>query len=117
MTPALTFVHAFARGDLDEIEGLLAEAFSFRGPLLVAKSRDAFVQSLREDPPTRAIVTLRRHVVSGNEEAVLYDLIVPGRSILLVAQWSREEAGRLVEMDLVFDTSGVGQSKSEHDMK
>lgn len=102
---ALAFLDRFCAGDVEGLAALLAPELRVAGPLYRLDSREAYLEALRADPPLRCGYRLLSITEAADEALVLYDYRRPGGA-LTIAQHFRLRDGLIVEMLLVFDTTG-----------
>lgn len=107
---SVAFAEAFCSGDLERLASFLTADFQLRGPLFTFDSREAYLQSLREDPPERGGCRVLHATGNGEDAAVLYEYR-KASSTVLVAQFSRLSGGLITEVRLVFDTADVSEPR------
>ncbi len=100
---AVEFVRRFAAGDVDGLELLLAEDLQLAGPYLQVKSRAAYLEALRKDPPEPCGVRVLSVTDDGDTVAVFYEY-EKRDTTLTVAQLFRFSDQRINEICLVFDS-------------
>ena len=106
-TTAFAYLAAFCAGDVAGVEATLAEPFSLKGPLFSFNSKQAYLASLRRDPPQATRFELIEMFESGDAVAVFYDYIKP-HARNTIAQLFRFRGGKIAEVMLVFDSAAVG---------
>ncbi len=99
---AVEFVRRFAAGDVDGLEPLLAEDLQLAGPYLQVKSRAAYLEALRRDPPEPCGVRVLSVTDNGDTVAVFYEYEKRDMT-LTIAQLFRFSDQRISEIRLVFD--------------
>ena len=99
---AVEFVRRFAAGDIDGLEPLLAQDLQLAGPYLQVKSRAAYLEALRSEPPEPCGVRVLSVTDNGDTVAVFYEYEKRDRT-LTIAQLFRFSGQRISEIRLVFD--------------
>lgn len=103
---AVEYVHQFCNANIDGVEANLASNFQLRGPLFEFDSRNAYIASLRENPPEPAAYEILDVSESENTVSVYYSYEKSTGSII-IAQLFRFNGGKICETLLVFDSVGV----------
>lgn len=108
---SLEFVRAFCDADVDRIASLLTDEFRLSGPFLRADSREEYIQSLRDRPPeTGGEFELLQSFEAEDDTCLIYEYSRSGSSVL-IAQWTRCDAGKIAEMWLIFDSRPAGSTR------
>jgi len=82
----LEYLKCFCEGNISGVEALLALDFQLAGPLYTFKSRDEYIQSLREEPPKPSRYEIIGMAESNTGISVFYEYNKPsGR--LTIAQF------------------------------
>jgi hypothetical protein len=102
----LEFLRCFCSADIEALEPLLSEDLCFSGPYHRFRSRDAYIRSLRNDPPEKCSYRLIGLAEAGNEVYVFYDYEKPDESVT-IAQLCRFKDDKIGEILLVFDSRGA----------
>lgn len=102
----LEYLKCFCEGDISGVDAVLALDFQLTGPLYTFKSRDEYIQSLREDPPKPSRYTIREIAESDTGISVFYEYDKPSGS-LTIAQFFKLRGGQICEILLVFDTKSL----------
>lgn len=102
---ALEFLKCFCSGDVEGMAPLLADDLQFRGPLFQFDSSDAYLQSLRDDPPEKCGCRVVSVTEGEGSVSIYYDYEKSGMP-LAIAQLFRFRNDRISEILLVFDTAG-----------
>lgn len=102
---ALAYVQAFCAGDLDRLETLFTPDLKFEGTFHTYRSRAAYMESLRSDPPERAGFDVRSVTEDEESVAIFYAYQKPDRTLTL-AQLFKVKDRRICEVLLVFDGRG-----------
>jgi ketosteroid isomerase-like protein len=102
------YLDRFTAGDLAGAADLLAEDFSFRGPMLHADGRDAFLQGASALGPIVRGNEMLRQWEDGDEVCSVYEFKVQtpvGAASIPMTEWVRVRDGKLVSARLIFDTA------------
>ena len=102
----LEFLSCFCNGDIDALEPLLAEDLRFTGPFHRFDCRDAYIGSLKEDPPEKTGYRVLSLAESGDDVCVFYDYEKSDQSVT-IAQLCKFKDRKIGEILLVFDGRGV----------
>ena len=105
---AARYLEAFASGDSTTTRTLLADDFTFRGPMAEIDGADGFIT---ETAPLASIVDghdVLRLWEDGNEVCVVFDLNVrtpAGAGSVSMCEWLTVVDGLITSSRLVFDTA------------
>jgi len=102
------YLAAFCAGDLAQARGLMAEDFSFRGPLAQADTKDTFFANVAPLAPLMRGYRLLRQWADGDDVCSVYEfkLATPvGAGSVLVSEWNTVRDGRLASSRLIFDSA------------
>jgi ketosteroid isomerase-like protein len=102
------YLDRFTSGDLEGASELLAEDFSFEGPMLKAEGRDAFLEGASGLGPIVRGHRMLRQWEDGEEVCSVYEFEVEtpiGAGSIPMTEWARVRDGRLVSARLIFDTA------------
>ncbi len=102
------YLDRFSDGDLEGARELLAEDFSFRGPMLEAEGRDAFLQGAAQLAPIVRGNQMLRQWEEGEEVCSIYEFSIEtpaGAGSIPMAEWVRVRDGKLLSARLIFDTA------------
>jgi ketosteroid isomerase-like protein len=113
MLPASNVVRHYlttlAKGDLDDVRGLLADDFTFRGPRMdSALDKEAFLSDFGGKFDHVQDLRVLRQVVDGEEVVTLYELDAqtPAASVtFLMTEWNTVQDSQVASALLVFDTA------------
>ena len=101
---ALEFLRRFCAGDVDGLTPLLAEDLRFAGPLYQFSSNDAYLETLRNDPPERCGYRVLSVTESDDSVSIYYDYEKRDGAIT-VSQLFKFRDDKIGELLLVFDVS------------
>lgn len=102
------YLDRFTSGDLDGARDLLAEDFSFTGPVLQAEGRDEFLAGASGLAPIVRGAEMLRQWEDGEEVCSVYEFKVEtpvGAGSIPMTEWCRVRDGKLVSARLIFDTA------------
>ena len=97
-------------GDADGAAELLADEFTFAGPILQANSKAEFLAGSAALGPIVRGCDIRRQWVDGDEVCSIYDFKVEtpaGAGSIPMAEWSVVRGDKLVSSRLLFDTAAM----------
>ncbi len=95
----------FYEKDLDKLRPLLADSFVFEGPFYTFNTAEAYINSLKTDPPAEFKYEILRSWEDEHGACLIYRFAKPGISTLM-SQWFEVKAGKITKTLLIFD-SGV----------
>lgn len=96
----------FSGRDFERLRPLLADDFSFDGPLYKYGSADQYIRALTADPPRGfAYETIRAYEDEGSA-CLVYVFTKPGVEAKMAQLWE-VEGGRVTRTLLLFDASGL----------
>lgn len=105
----VAYLDLFTSGRRDEAFGLLADDFSFEGPLVQAKSKAEFDAGVPVELGMMARGTnIHQSFEKGNEVCLIYDfnLETPVASgSVLMCEWFQVNDGKIASSRLIFDTA------------
>ncbi|HZD03210.1 MAG TPA: nuclear transport factor 2 family protein [Actinomycetes bacterium] len=113
MSPADVFrayLERFTSGDVDGAAELLADEFSFNGPILQAAGKAEFLAGSGTAAAIARGCHIHRQWVDGDEVCSIYDFAVEtpaGAGSIPMAEWCVVRDGRLVSSRLLFDTAAM----------
>jgi len=103
-----SYLERFTRGDVEGAAEMLAEGFTFKGPILESTGKaDFLVGSASAAVMARGCEILRQWV-DGDTVCSIYDFKIetPQRAgSIPMAEWSVIEGGKMVSSRLIFDTA------------
>lgn len=102
---AMEFLRCFCAGDVNGLTVLLAEDLQFAGPLYQFRSRDAYVNVLKNDPPEQCGYQVLNITESGESVSIFYEYTKRDRAIT-IAQLFKFRLHKIHEILVVFDGRG-----------
>jgi hypothetical protein len=102
---AMEFLRCFCAGDINGLVPLLAEDLQFKGPFYQFSSSDAYLDSLKNDPPEKCGYRVFSVMESGDSVSIYYDYEKSDGSIT-IAQLFTFKNQKIREILLVFDGRG-----------
>jgi hypothetical protein len=103
------YLDALTSSDLDGAASVLADDFTFLGPMgFVISGRDAFLAQTAGKYDHARGYTMLRQWADEHDVCSIYELAVEttaSATSILMAEWSTVHDGRLTSSRLVFDTS------------
>ncbi|GMQ85858.1 MAG: hypothetical protein BMS9Abin07_1426 [Acidimicrobiia bacterium] len=103
-----TYLDAFTSGDIDGAMDLIADDFSFAGPIVQSEGKQAFVEGSQAAQAIAKGYTMLRQFEDGDDVVSLYEFelgapATPGT--VLMSEWNTVRHGKLTSARLVFDTA------------
>jgi ketosteroid isomerase-like protein len=105
-----SYLERFSKGDVDGAAELLAEDFTFNGPILQSTGRAAFLSGSATAAAMARGCEIQRQWVDGDTVCSIYDFKVEtpvGAGSIPMAEWSVIKGGKLVSSRLIFDTADM----------
>ena len=105
-----SYLERFTAGDVDGAAELLAEEFTFVGPMLQANGKTEFLAGSAGLGPIVRGYEMHRQWVDGEEVCSVYDFKIEtpiGAGSIPMAEWSVVRDGKLVSSRLLFDTAAM----------
>jgi hypothetical protein len=105
-----TYLERFTSGDAEGAAELLADEFTFDGPVLRANGKAEFLAGAANLAPIVRGCELHRQWVDGDQVSTFYDFKIEtpiGAGSIPMAEWSVVRDGKLVSSRLVFDTAAM----------
>jgi hypothetical protein len=105
-----SYLERFTSGDADGAAKLLADEFTFVGPMLQANSKAEFLAGSAALGPIVRGCDIHRQWVDGDEVCSIYDFMIEtpaGAGSIPMAEWSVVRGGKLVSSRLLFDTAAM----------
>jgi ketosteroid isomerase-like protein len=102
------YLAAFWSGDFDKARSLVADDFSFRGPLAQADNKETFFASAAPLAPIVRGYRLVRQWEEGDDVCTVYEckLETPvGTGSVPISEWNTVRSGRVAAARLMFDTA------------
>ncbi len=101
----MEFLRCFCAGDINGLVPLLAEDLQFTGPFHHLSSSDAYLDSLKNDPPEKCGYRVLNVMESGDSVSIYYDYEKSDGAIT-IAQLFTFKNQKIREILLVFDGRG-----------
>lgn len=108
---AMEFLRRFCARDIDGLAPLLAGDLQFTGPFHRFGSSEAYLESLRDDPPEQSSYRVLSVTESADSVSVCYDY-EKSNATITVAQLFTFENQKISALLLVFDGWPFGQQES-----
>jgi SnoaL-like domain len=105
-----TYLERFTAGDADGAAELLADEFTFVGPVLQANNKAEFIAGAASLGPIVRGCAMQHQWVDGDQVCSFYDFQIEtpvGSGSIPMAEWSVVREGKLVSSRLVFDTAAM----------
>lgn len=104
------YLERFAGGDVTGAADLLADEFTFDGPILQAKDKAEFLAGSTAAAAMARGCTIHRQWADGEDVCSVYDFNIQtpaGAGAIPMAEWSVIRDGKLVSSRLLFDTAAM----------
>ncbi len=99
-----SFMKAMEKGDFAEARGLLADRFSFQGPIDTFDRPEQYLESLKKLHAIIERVEVKKVFVDGDDVCLLYDMVTrTPAGTAFIAEWHRVKGGKIAEIRVVFD--------------
>jgi SnoaL-like domain len=105
-----SYLERFTAGDVGGAAELLADDFTFAGPMLQASGKAEFLAGSSGLAPIVRGYTMHRQWADGDDVCSIYDFEIEtpaGTGSIPMAEWSVVRDGRLVSSRLLFDTAAM----------
>ncbi|MEN8166176.1 MAG: nuclear transport factor 2 family protein [Pseudomonadota bacterium] len=102
---ARAYLRCFCEGDVGGLAPLLAPDLSFTGTTHTYHSAEAYLRSLRADPPEKCACRLLSLTEDGDSVAVFYEYVKP-EHVMTIAQLFEVRNQQINKILLVFDGRG-----------
>ena len=102
------YLSAFESNDMDRARALVAEDFSFEGPMLQTDGKEAFFEATQGLPSIIKGHEILKQFEDGDEVCTIYDFEIEtpaGTGSVTMSEWCTVENGRLKSARLLFDTA------------
>ncbi len=102
------YLSAFESGDMDRARALVADDFSFEGPMLQVDGKDAFFEAVSDLASIIKGHTILKQFEDGDDVCSIYDFEIEtpaGAGSVTMSEWCTVRDGRLTSARLVFDTA------------
>lgn len=104
------YLERFASGDIDGAADLLADEFTFHGPILQADSKADFLAGSTAAAQMARGCEIHRQWVDGDAVCSIFDFKVEtpvGAGSIPMAEWAVVRDGKLVSSRLIFDSAAM----------
>ncbi len=106
------YLSAFTSGDMKTAQSLVADDFTFDGPMMQVEGKKAFFAGTTQLAPISRGFKMLRQFEDGDEVCSIYEFEVgspatPGS--VLMTEWCTVRDGQLASSKLVFDTAAFGK--------
>lgn len=105
-----TYLERFTGGDVAGAAELLADEFTFDGPILQAKDKAEFLAGSTAAAAMARGCTIHHQWSDGEDVCSVYDFEIEtpaGAGAIPMAEWSVIRDGKLVSSRLLFDTAAM----------
>jgi SnoaL-like domain len=105
-----TYLERFTAGDVDGAGDLLADEFTFHGPILQADGKAEFLAGSTTAAQIARGCEIHRQWVDGEAVCSIYDFKIEtpvGAGSIPMAEWSVIRDGKLVSSRLIFDSAAM----------
>jgi SnoaL-like domain len=105
-----TYLERFTQGNIDGAAELLADDFTFTGPILQSIGKADFLSGSAFAAAIARGCDIHRQWAEGNSVCSFYDFKVEtpaGAGVIPMAEWSEVKDGKLVSSRLIFDTADM----------
>jgi ketosteroid isomerase-like protein len=102
------YLERFTGGDVEGAAELLADDFTFRGPIVQADSKAEFLAGAKGAAAVARGVKIHHAWADGDDVCMFYDFEIEtpaGAGSIQMAEWAVVRDGKLVSSRLVFDTA------------
>lgn len=102
------YLERFTGGDVEGAAELLADDFTFRGPILQADSKAEFLAGSKPAAAVARGVRIHHAWADGDDVCMIYDFEIEtpaGAGAVQMAEWAVVRDGKLVSSRLIFDTA------------
>ena len=105
------YLNAFTSGDIGAAKELVAEDFSFNGPMLQANNKETFFAGAAGLKSMVDGYRMLRQWEDGDEVCSVYEFKIKSpvaRGSVLMSEWTTVRDGKLAASRLIFDTAAFG---------
>ena len=102
------YLSAFGSNDMERARALVADDFSFDGPMLQVQGKDAFFEAMSGLPSIMKGHKILKQFEDGDEVCSIYDFEIEtpaGSGSVTMSEWCTVEDGQLKSARLLFDTA------------
>ncbi len=100
----------FAGKDIDQLRDLFAEKFAFRGPFYECDTAEAYIDSLKADPPVGFRYEIIRTFETESCACLVYEFSKPGVQVPMVSMFEASN-GKINKIVLIFDTAAFDKEQ------
>ena len=114
-TPAQVFddyLSAFTSGDMEAAQSLIADDFSFAGPMLQVTGKEEFFAGASQLLPIMRGYRMLRQWEDGDEVCSIYEFKIEtpaAAGAIVMTEWCKVREERLASSRLVFDTAAFNK--------
>jgi ketosteroid isomerase-like protein len=104
------YLERFTGGDVDGAAELLADDYTFDGPILQAKDKAEFLAGSTAAAAMARGCTIRHQWADGDDVCSVYDFEIEtpdGAGAIPMAEWAVIRDGKLVSSQVLFDTAAM----------
>lgn len=94
----------FGDGPIDSLADILSENFTFKGPFYTFDSAEAYLESLKTDPPEGMTYNLIESYENDNSACLIY-LFTKQNVSTVMSQTFKVASGKIADILLVFDSA------------
>ncbi len=106
------YLSAFTSGDMDTARSLIADDFSFAGPMLQVTGKEEFFAGASQLLPIMRGYRMLRQWEDGDEVCSIYEFKVEtpaAAGAIVMTEWCKVREGQLASSRLVFDTAAFNE--------
>ncbi len=106
------YLSAFTSGDMDTARSLIADDFSFAGPMLQVTGKEEFFAGASQLLPIMQGYRMLRQWEDGDEVCSIYEFKIEtpaAAGAIVMTEWCKVREGRLASSRLVFDTAAFNK--------
>lgn len=101
---ALNYLTFFCQANIEGLSDLLDEHFRFEGPSVAFDSKNTYIQSLHDNPPTDCQIEIIKVFEEGDTVCVFYTFRKPNVQTPM-AQYFKFNGDKICETLLIFDSA------------
>ncbi|MDZ7766463.1 MAG: nuclear transport factor 2 family protein [Melioribacteraceae bacterium] len=100
----VNFLRAYAKGDIKEVEKLIASDFNFDDPSTEFKTKDSYLESLNNNSVAASDFNILHTFENGNEVLLIY-LFEKNGINTRISHYFKVDDDKINEMSLIYDKS------------